>query len=497
MEQKSMNGQEEPETDPPAVARFKRTRVDDLIDRVGSIAMPDSVLIGVVLVLMLVPLVFLRGYHLEEGHAVALARGVLQGGQWWVPELFGYPWSERPILMPWIIAGLSLPFGDIPQAAVRLPVALALFGGTLLILSLLRPHVSRPAALIAAACFLFSPNILAKVVTAESDIALSVVQFAAFVLWWRIQPAGIARWPAWVVIGVLLGATALFKGPQPVAYFPLGVGAFILMRREWQQLPGFIIAGMVSLGILGLWYVLVLHNLDLVQMRDYMRLSSDMTVGDYLFERLGFLLNFVQFGPAGLLVAAAGVLAWTGRKVISDPDQRVLLQALLLYSAVALAVLAVWPGANMRYSMPAFVALVCVAGLAFEALRKKLPGLTRLALTLLAGLMVYQFAWNWVVAPIFSEQFDKSRTAAEAVRELTAGNSSTIYAPLRLDDNMLAYLNRPVRYLDVKDLMQINPPAYLVSPEHIAAAMKKHRGDLDIKLLSNVPERAYNLYELK
>ncbi len=494
-----MNGQRDQETDSPAGAATgsNRVRMDHLVDRIGLIPIPNSVLIGIILILMLVPLVFLRGYHLEEGHAVVLARGALEGERWWLPQLFGHPWSERPILMPWIIAGLSLPFDDVPQIMVRLPVILSLFCGAMLILFLLRPYVSRTAVLLAAACFLFSPNILAKIVTAESNIALSVVQFAAFVLWWRMQPAGINRWLSWIAIGVLLGATALFKGPQPAAFFPLGIGAFILIRQEWRQMPGFIIAGIVSLGILGFWYFLVWDELDLGQMLGYMRLSSEMTMGDYLTGRLRFLLNFIQFGPAGLMVVAAGILAWKGKPVVSDPDQRLLLQALLLYSGVALAALAIWPGGNMRYSMPAFLPLVCVAGLSFEELRKKLPGLTRAALTLLAGLMVYQFAWSWIAAPLFSEQFDKSRTAAESVRELTAAKDSIIYAPLRIDNNMLAYLNRPVRYLGVEALMKIDPPAYLVSSEHFVAEMKKRRSDLDIKLLSNVTDRTYNLYELK
>ena len=131
------------------------------------------------------PLLFIRSYHFEEGLTVALAKGALTDQPWYVPSLFGYRWVERPVMLSWIIAALSAPFGEVHQIIARLPTVLGLLAGAIAIAAFLDGRVSRLAGLFGAAAFVLSPVILQKVITAESDLILSVTQFAAFVVWWR------------------------------------------------------------------------------------------------------------------------------------------------------------------------------------------------------------------------------------------------------------------------------------------------------------------------
>ena len=198
----------------------------------------DEVFLGLVVAAIVFPLISIRAYHYEEGLTAALAKDALSGSPWYVPDLFGARWIERPVMQSWIAAAISWPFGGVSQISVRLPTVAALFAGALLIWGLVRPRVSRPAALVAALCFLFSPAVLQKAVTAEADILLSVFEFAAFVVWWRGYEAGRIGLVRWLAVGLLLAATALCKGPQPAAFFAFGVGAFILIKRDWKQVAG-------------------------------------------------------------------------------------------------------------------------------------------------------------------------------------------------------------------------------------------------------------------
>ena len=309
----------------------ERARPERMLGLFGPRGPGDAVVLALVVLAMAFPLISIRGFHYEEGLTAALARDALSGSPWYVPDLFGARWVERPVLQSWIVAAISWPLGGVTQFTTRLPGVVALYAGALLIVHLVRPRASRAAALIAALCFLFSPAVLQKVITAEADVILSVFEFAAFVVWWRGLESGRIAIGRWLAIGLLLAATALFKGPQPAAYFALGIGTFILVRRDWGQVPGYALAGFVSLAILASWYFAVYRAADTGTLLMYMRLSSRDTLSDYLFFRLKFAGALLTFLP-GLLIAAPTLLAMMRRQETVDvePRNRTLLLALVL-----------------------------------------------------------------------------------------------------------------------------------------------------------------------
>ena len=76
-----------------------------------------------------VPLVFFRGYTAHEGLAVSIARTALETGDWLTPHMYNVRFVERPTLQSWIIAAISVPFGDVNQITARLPSVLFLLFG--------------------------------------------------------------------------------------------------------------------------------------------------------------------------------------------------------------------------------------------------------------------------------------------------------------------------------------------------------------------------------
>ena len=466
---------DKPVTGPPAEGRDSLA----LLARLDAVLPNPWVLFAIVVFLIVFPIVAIRGYHFEEGLTVALARDVLDGGNpWYEPHLFGYRWMERPVLLSWIVALLSLPFGEVYQVVARLPVIVAEYLGALLVYFLARPHVSRASAIFAALSFLLAPLLLIKLATAESDLILTVAEFAAFVLWWRGRRNGGISLAGWAVIGLLLGATALFKGPQPAAFFPLGVGAFLLWKRDWKALPGFALAGVISLSMVGGWYLAVYEPGDSSEWSRYMRLDADPTVLGYVTGKARYVLElFMQILPATLIVLA-GVWSLRAKPPKPGDDHRDLRVALALYIGMGLAISLFWPDAKTRYAMPTLPAFAVLAALMLEHanLRNRWPA--RAAMGTVLALAGYQLVWNWIAAPAFSDAFARSRHDARMLADIMASDPAPLYAPLRSADMIFAYLETQVTYLDPSGFDEISAPAWIFVRKGATEDILKNRNDL-------------------
>ena len=119
----------------------ERVRFERVLGPIGRMAVRDEILLGLVVAAIVFPLISIRAYHYEEGLTAALAKDALSGSPWYVPDLFGARWIERPVMQSWIAAAISWPLGGVSQITVRLPTVAALFAGALLIWSLVRPRV--------------------------------------------------------------------------------------------------------------------------------------------------------------------------------------------------------------------------------------------------------------------------------------------------------------------------------------------------------------------
>ncbi|MGZ9106617.1 MAG: hypothetical protein ACXW3M_12615, partial [Rhodoplanes sp.] len=82
-------------------------------------------LIVAVWAVLVLPLVWLRGFNSDDGVAVTLAQTALMDGQWLTPHMFNLRFAERPVLLSWVIAALSLPFGSVSEFTARLPIILS------------------------------------------------------------------------------------------------------------------------------------------------------------------------------------------------------------------------------------------------------------------------------------------------------------------------------------------------------------------------------------
>jgi 4-amino-4-deoxy-L-arabinose transferase-like glycosyltransferase len=444
--------------------------------------------------LFLLPAMFIRGAHYEEGTAIALARSIFEDGLW--PEIYRYGerFVERPQALSWLLGAIGSLAGGMPVWLARIPTALSLLGGASLVCWLVRQYASAVAALFAAVCFIASPMMLQKTVTAEPDIVLSVVLFAAFVLFWRGYETGGPKASRWLVITAMLGFSGLMKGPQPLAYFFLGVGAFLLFRRQWKSFVVLGGVGVVTAAVVVVWYIIVYQHGDWATWIAHSRLSPVLPA-EWAYWSVRFCFYVAIENLPGILLFSS--LAWTvmHRGAWRDED---LVVALLFYTTACTLVLALWPGANGRYAMPATLAVAAGAGLAYDRFVVRQWLLVRGTIFVACLLVTYRLVINWIVMPLVPDKFRQQAILGHQVAAMLQSSDTLFVSKYAADYNLLAYVPYRVRVAPYDVISKAQPPfwAIMLSAELLTLQKAHAAGDI-VQHLSGGPEASWQLLEVR
>jgi 4-amino-4-deoxy-L-arabinose transferase-like glycosyltransferase len=420
--------------------------------------------------LAVLPNLTVRSFAWEEGRNAELARDISVRGELITPFIYGQRWDQNPALLPRMIAGVAHLTGEVNEWSARLPAMTAVLLTALIVLQFTRHFASERAALFAAASFVFCPLLLRKLTIAEPDTIVTALVFGAFVVWWCGAKARIGAWRA-LASGALLATAAMAKGPQPIAYFALGIGGHLMARKKWGEFPELILALIIPAVAVFAWACVVYQPGDMPVWLDYMRLIPRTNIANYLIER-------GRFGGTLLLDLLPAILFtpffWMQREESLNGEKRALMEMLFWYAGAATLALFFWSGANTRYAMPAAPAVAVIAGLAFDDLWQRRRLIVRLAITLLAGLMVYQFALVCIVMPIFAARFGASRIAGFAIAQ-AVGQSTPVFNVGGPNPNQLFYVSRPIRRISREEALHLKIPAWLVlAPWELAWIKSQH-----------------------
>lgn len=458
------------------ISRLKSLDANAIIERMGRSPMP-WLWIALIVFVFVVPAIVLRGAHFEEGSVISMARGAFEDGHWFDPHRNGNRFVERPALLSWLLAAIGLLTGSVPIWLARLPVALALLGGGWLVYYLVRKHSSPSAALFGAFCFLASPSVLQKVVTAETDIVVASLLFAAFVVHWDGEERGGGTVWRWITVGLVLAIAALVKGPQPLGYFFLGFGAFYLLRRRFIDLIKLGFLGLIPLAILLAWYAGVYQPGDESEWARHSRAHAVPPI-EWIYGTLRFfvLIAFLWLPGWLLLLPLAKEIT---RKPESKADD--LLVALILNATACTIVLALWPGANGRYAIPAILPVAAVAGLGFERLRLTKPALIKIVGVLLLLFVSYRVLLNWLVMPLAPDTFGKSRYYGQFIADAVATRPGTVYSStVSADYNVFVYVPNRMRVVPFETIASMQPPAWAFLWSDEVRRLKELRPDATI-----------------
>ncbi|MGH6663696.1 MAG: ArnT family glycosyltransferase [Pseudolabrys sp.] len=428
---------------------------------------PVSVIV-VAWAVLAIPLVFLRGFHSDEGIAITIARTAIEDGYWITPHMFNFRFAERPILLSWIIGAVSAPFGSVSQFTVRFPVILFLLTGCLLIYAVLR-RVSAgiPAALLGAALFLACPIVIRAYALATADMALAVLLFVSFVFWWDGYCGGRISLARWAAIGGVLALASLMKGPQPVSYFAFGIGLFILMTRSWTQVPGFILAGVICVIPTAAWYGYVYTPGDESDWAAFMRFSPAAP----LANPAEAILHLIAETLPAILLALAFFAAGGFRNNSRIPSG--FIKAILCYGLAATVVILFWPGgSSTRYFFPLILPLCVFGGLGYEALMSRQPLAAAAGLVVTVALLAYAFVYSDIAAPLLPRQFRAAQIDAKLIAERVAAAPAPVFFTRAVGLNVFPLVPGRMINTDLATLKTISGPAWIaVQPSEAQALM--------------------------
>lgn len=437
-------------------------RAQYLIDLLRTLARRDDAIVFVVALALLVavPQALFHGYHYVEGLTVTVAQSALDDGNWLNQHMYNLRWIERPMLLSWIIAALSVPLGYVEPFIARLPVVLSLVGGVLLVWRALRPVASPKAALFGAALFLACPLVMRYYVTSVTDLPLAVLLFAAFLIWLNSYTAHQLTLARWIAIGAILAVAALMKGPQPVAYFFLGVLLFVVLTSEWQQLAGLFLAGCVAIVPTALWYFHVYAAGDQSEWLRYTRLSSNGITWPHPFANGADF--FFECFPAAVLAVALPLANLRAAERRLPPR---FLLALCCYAFTCTAVVLFWPAEiNPRYVLPMVLPLCVIGGVAFDVLSRQMPTLAVAASAIVVALLgyaVYHSMHDVFLKPAYVRSKLEGTKIAELVRESPAPLYRTDW---NVGLNELPYARVRVMTIPLYQIATITGPAWIAVP---------------------------------
>ena len=410
--------------------------------------------------LVAVPQAMFHGYHYVEGLTVMVAQTALDDGHWLTPYIYDQRWIERPMLLSWVIAAISIPFGHVHPFIARLPIVLSLMAGILLVWRALRPVVSAEAAVFGATLFLACPVVIRYYVTSVTDLPLAVVLFGAFVVWWNAFASGRIAITRWIAIGALLAIAALMKGPQPVAYFMLGLSAFIVLSRTWWQIPGLFLASVIAAVPTASWYAYVFVPGDQGQWLRYTRFSAGgMVEPRPIANAIDF---FVECCPAALLAAS---LLPSVKRAEGKIQLRTFVLALSCYAFTCTLLILLWPAeVNPRYILPMVLPLCVLGGVAYDKFAERRPVLIAASISLMIGLLGYAISHS-LSDVLLTPAYNHTRTDGAKITDLVRSAPAPIYRTgWHVALNELPYVPYRVTTTDLEAIATLARPAWLIVP---------------------------------
>ena len=466
----------------PSSTGSTRTLAETLRQLQAYLQRPGVVPLLIVLVwaCATLPNLSVRSFIYEEGTNAEIAKDVLAHGHFLQPIVYGVIWHDKPSLLSWLIAGVALITGGVNEWSARLPVMVSVLITALLIHRVTRRYTSPAASLFASLSFLFCPLLLQKITVSEPDTIVTLLSFAALVVWWDGAALGKVTLARWGACGLLLAALALVKGPQPAAFFGLGTAAYLLIERRWRELPGWVLCMIFPAAAFVAWAAAVYQPGYENTWLGYGRFLYRPAFLDYLTRNTrntGSL--FLELLPASLLLP---FIPWPWQRRADAPAVPAVVAPILLYSGVCTLILVLWPGFTSRYAMPMAPSFAVLAGIAWDRLEKsRYAVMRRVSAIALALLTVYQVLLAVAIMPLFADRFGETRIAGETIGRAIRADPAPVYG-VWLDTDVLFYAKVPLQRLEMNGLGAISAPAWLVIPTRDVAEFSQRRPDLKLSV---------------
>jgi len=442
----------------------------------GTLRRPEALTLIIILLWALTSLPHLgtTGLIWEEGTNAVIARQILTGTDWLPPVVYGVREIDKPYLLAWLIAGVSLVSGEVTEYAARTPAIIAVLLTALLVQSVTRRYANLNASFFAALAFLFSPMLLQKSRVAEPDTLVTLFSFAALVVWWNGAELNRMTIRRWIGCGCILGVGALLKGPMPLVFFVFGVTAYAALERRWRDMPGLFICLTIPAVVVLAWGIAVYQAGDEHSWRSVHSMWA-RPWRDY-FDRnlLAIAQLLLELMPAVLLAPLA---VWRGPASERSPP---IVRPLLLYATLSTAIIVVWPGFASRYVMPIAPAVAVLGGIGWDAIKRtKFSRLRWLAGGIVTTAVLLKLAYVTIAMSLYPDRFGKTRLDGQAIERVIRAAPAPVFCT-DFATNQLFYVRMPIQCLSREALASFTAPAWLVIPRDQLPQIISLRPDLKI-----------------
>ncbi|NUM52183.1 MAG: glycosyltransferase family 39 protein [Candidatus Hydrogenedentes bacterium] len=196
------------------------------------------------------------GYDLwppDEPRFGQVAREMMQSGNPIALTVNGQPYKEKPPLLFWIIALVSLPFGDVTETTARVPSLLAAMAAVYFTFQLASRMYGYRVGLCAGLVLITSVLFWWEARSARTDMLLTACLAAALYAFWMHHETKSGRWL--VAFYVATGAAVFAKGP-PGVVFPLLLAIAFYWKRSDERRALRLGWGLLAIAaVLAVWLV--------------------------------------------------------------------------------------------------------------------------------------------------------------------------------------------------------------------------------------------------
>jgi 4-amino-4-deoxy-L-arabinose transferase-like glycosyltransferase len=288
----------------------------------------------------------------EEGRRILPAIGMLQTGNYIVPEVGGNPYFRKPPLVNWLVAASFRIFGVRSEWTARLPSAVVVLAVAVAFVTVARASLGPMGSLIAALIWMTNIGMMEKGRLIEIEALYVSLCGLAIIFWLSFFVQRKSPWLVWVPASIFLGLGLLAKGPTHLIFFYAIVFAVVWHMKEWRLLihPAHFAGLAIMLGIFAAWAIPFLYSTTTHVAA--VKWSNQFTGR---LQGIDFkLVSWIQNIPRGLIYFLPWVLLFPFvrfSKFHDSGDQR-LARGLAWGMAVPFLALNLVPGALPRYSMP-------------------------------------------------------------------------------------------------------------------------------------------------
>ena len=288
----------------------------------------------------------------EEGRRILPAIGMLQTGNYIVPEVGGNPYFQKPPLVNWLVAASFRIFGVRNEWTARLPSAVVVLAVAVAFVTVARAGLGPEGSILAALIWMTNIGMIEKGRLIEIEALYVSLCGLAIIFWLSFFVQRKSPWLIWVPASIFLGLGLLAKGPTHLIFFYAIVFAVVWHTKDWRLLihPAHFAGLAIMLGIFAAWALPFLHSTTTHVAA--VKWSNQFTGR---IQGIDFkLVSWIQNIPRGLVYFLPWVLLFPFVRfsAFHDYAEQRLARGLAWGIAVPFVALSLVPGALPRYSMP-------------------------------------------------------------------------------------------------------------------------------------------------